>query len=111
MEEKIFIWYGVAGLITLVIIFILTAIAIEKNNKALARQEYTKIAVGDIYECKNDVNSKGMSSTNPFLQNRYQVIRKKDGWVELKSLDNGSIHQIPVKELIEKNYKCINNIR
>lgn len=76
-------------------------------------EEFEKIEEGDIYECKNEVNSSGVSRTNPFEQLRYRVIRKKEGWVELKKIDNSitesPLVHAPVKEILKKKYKYIGN--
>lgn len=108
MGESVLIIYS-SIIITLVILLISAIISSErKKNKEQIHQEYVKINQGDIYECKYYVDSDGIASDNPFNQRRYQVMCKKDGWVSMKSLDNNSVRQIPVSELIRKKYKCIN---
>lgn len=113
--DLIILGYTAVG--TLIIIILATIIGLYADNKKnkIIQREFSLIKPGDIYECKYDVNSYGLSRTNPYKQFRYKVISKKEGWVEMEALDvvqeeRKNIY-ISVKELLGKNYKCVNNIR
>lgn len=77
-------------------------------------EEYDLIKPGDIYESKLNVDKYGYSKTNPYRQLRYQVIDKKDGWVRFKNVgpegvdDDDTEYYASIKEIICKEYKCIN---
>lgn len=111
---------GYTAVGTLIIIILVTIIGLYVDNKKnkIIQREFSLIKEGDIYECKYDVNSYGLSRTNPYKQFRYKVISKKEGWIQAEAINvtsqdqkNTSIVHVSVKELLSKNYKCINNIR
>lgn len=82
---------------------------IAKRNYELERY-YDSIDVGDVFECKADINKIGFSKSNPFEQIRCEIVNKKDGWVVLKFYNNNATHQMPFEQFIKKGYKYIYNV-
>ena len=108
--------YIIFGMIMLIILIAIIFLHNNRRKNEIIKKEFSLIKPGDIYECKYDVNAYGLSSTNPYKQFKYKVISKKEGWVEMEALDvvqeeRKKYIYASVKELLGKNYKCINNIR
>lgn len=96
----------IIALLAFILIIISYSIISYFNTQRNLKKYYNEIKIGDIYviETDSEFPQKYSPFNNSSNDNRYEIIDKKNGWLQIKQLSSLSIFECSVKEMYEKNY-------